>query len=404
MGELYLARSANTEGFEKLVALKRIVAVDGNREQLTRALLDEAQLMAALHHPNIAQVYDAGRHEGDAFYTMEYVNGRSVRDIVSTLAKRGRGMTLGNALWIAQCTAAALQYAHDKRSPEGASLGIVHRDVCPSNIMVTLDGTVKLIDFGIAKAVSKRANTTPGTVKGNLRYMSPEQYLGMALDGRSDLFSLGIVLFELTTGTRWLRERDDVKAAQEMLHGEYPRPSERRAGYLPALEEIVMTALRRDRNARQRDARTLQRQLDELVRTERLESSSIGMAELMQDLFSDAKAASTQRALAESPVVSPHTAPLGAADPVKAIPAGTVRLPEAAAPVAPAIAPEAAAPLPAPGAGQTLPLSPESTSRAPDAASRETSEVTLRSSARAWLYVLLAVAAMAALAKAAGLI
>lgn len=355
MGQLYIARSSNAEGFEKLVALKRIVAAnDDARESLARALLDEAQLMAALHHPNIAQVYDAGKHDDGAFYAMEYVNGLSLREIVSTLAKRGRGMNLGHALWIAQCAAAALHYAHDKRAADGSRLGIVHRDVCPSNIMITLDGTVKLIDFGIAKSLARKAHTTPGTIKGNLRYMSPEQYLGMPLDARSDIFSLGIVLFELTTGTRWLRERDDLLAAQQMLHGQYPNPSERRAGYAPELEAITKQALARDRTQRQSDAKQLQRQLHEFARSHQLDNSELAMAALMRELFPEAIDSSTQQDLARA-AASQATALMGGRDGPPAS-TGTLRLARNAQrlPVTPP--PWAPAPSVAAGAGLTQPL------------------------------------------------
>ncbi len=355
MGQLYLARSFGGEGFEKLVALKRIVATDTtSREVLTRALLDEAQLMGALHHPNIAQVYDAGTHHDGAFYAMEYVHGRSVREIVSTLAKRGRGLSLGNALWIARSAAAALRYAHDKRGTDNEPLGIVHRDICPSNIMVTLGGTVKLIDFGIAKSVTRKAHTTPGTVKGNLRYMSPEQYLGMPLDGRSDIFSLGIVLFELTTGTRWLRERDDLQAAQQMLHGDYPSPSERRVGYPTGLEAIVTQALARDRNLRHRDAEELERQLDEFIREQQLDQSELAMSAAMRELFPEGRELSTQQVLAQPAQKTALLGPTPAAS-------GTLRLPRGVE-QPPASSPASGEPLEplgyAAGAGLTQPLLP----------------------------------------------
>jgi serine/threonine protein kinase len=295
MGELYLARVTGEGGFERLVALKRLLPTQGAGTEATRQLLEEARLMASLQHPNIAQVYDAGRTEGGAFFAMEYVRGETLAGVLSGLARRSRGLSLTNALWIARGVASALSYAHDKRLPNGEPARIVHRDVSPANVMITTDGTIKLIDFGVAKAAQRNA-TLPGTIKGNPRYMSPEQTLGLDLDHRSDLFSLGIVLFELTTGTRWLRERDDLLAAQQMLHGEYPKPSERRSRYPARLEEIVLKALARDRELRFADAREFQGALEDFARDEHLTLSNLEMADTMRTL-PGASAASTQQEL-----------------------------------------------------------------------------------------------------------
>ncbi len=351
MGEVYAARSQAQEGFVKLVAIKVLLPGD-SLDRPEQQLWDEARVMGSLHHPNIAQVYEAGRVDGRAFFAMEYVHGQSLSHTLARLAQRGRGLSLENALWIVKSVAAALHYAHDKRSPDGRPALIVHRDVCPANIMLTYDGTAKLIDFGVAKAATTTPKTAPGTIKGNLRYMSPEQLIGTALDRRSDVFSLGIVLFELTTGTRFIRERDDQRAAQVVLNGKLPRPSERRSGYSPALESIVMTALARSPDSRYPDARALQQAIEEFARDEQLVLSDIELSQTMQQLFGDSAELSTQRDLLATlglPEGAPPAALATAVAPLHAIGTGTLPMSQEPAPTAPGgTLPMAQAPVPAP--------------------------------------------------------
>ncbi|HEX2735281.1 MAG TPA: serine/threonine-protein kinase [Polyangiaceae bacterium] len=297
MGQVYLARTQGLPGFEKLVALKRVLPEHDARADFAQMLLHEARLMASLHHPAIAQVYDAAIADEIPFMVMEYVHGESLAKVLVELARRGRGLSLKNALWIVSSVAAALHYAHEKLQPDGAPWRIVHRDVSPNNVMITFDGTVKVIDFGVAKAVAQRTQTRPGTLKGNLRYMSPEQFLGTELDRKSDIFSLGIVLFELTTGTRWQRERDDQLAAQAMLHNPLPRPSERRSGYPHTLESIVLKALARDPAQRFATAQELQQALQDFASQQNLVLSNIELGGVMQTLFAERARSSTQREL-----------------------------------------------------------------------------------------------------------
>lgn len=285
MGELYLARTSGIEGFEKEFALKRILAQFASDPAFESMLLDEARLMATLHHPNIVQVFDIDRHGGLAFFTMEYVHGENLRGVLKAAAKKQRGLSRANAIWIVTNVAAGLHYAHVKRRPDGSPLGLIHRDVSPNNIMVSHEGGVKLVDFGVAMAIARSAKTTPGAIKGNVRYMSPEQSLGERLDPRSDIFSLAIVLFELTTGTRFQREKDDYWAVQKMLNEPLPRPSERKSDYPPELERIVMKALAKNPADRFSSAEEFQLALEEFARETKLGASSVTMARTMADLF-----------------------------------------------------------------------------------------------------------------------
>ena len=194
MAEIYLAKARGIEGFEKLVVLKRILPQHADSEDFIRMFLDEARLAATLHHPNIAQTYDIGTEGGSYFFTMEYVHGEDMRNILKTCARTRKGLPLDHSITMVLGTAAGLHHAHEKLASDGSPLNIVHRDVSPSNVLVTYDGAVKVVDFGIAKAATHRAESRVGSLKGKIAYMSPEQCRGEKLDRRSDVFAIGILL------------------------------------------------------------------------------------------------------------------------------------------------------------------------------------------------------------------
>jgi serine/threonine-protein kinase len=202
MAELYFARVVGLAGFERHVVLKRIVAHHARDPEFVAMFLDEARLAAQLHHPNIAQVFDIGRMVDSYFFTMEYIHGESARALFRRCVAQQRTMPLHLVLTVVAGAAAGLHYAHEKRSPDEVPLAIVHRDVSPSNVMIGFDGAVKVVDFGIARAVTRSVETRSGVVRGKLGYMAPEQCKGEPLDRRCDVFALGIMLFELATMTR----------------------------------------------------------------------------------------------------------------------------------------------------------------------------------------------------------
>src|ERR1044071_5019683 len=206
MAEIFLARlpGVGIEGFEKLVVLKRILPQHALDPELLRMFLDEARLSATLTHPHVTEVYDVGA-EGEApFFAMEYVHGANVREMLRAEARRaGRAnapLPLTHAVTIVAAAAEGLHYAHQRLGPGGEPLGIVHRDVSPSNVLASFDGAVKVSDFGIAKWAFQRTRTQEGTLKGKFAYMSPEQCRGRTVDARRDVFALGAILYELTTG------------------------------------------------------------------------------------------------------------------------------------------------------------------------------------------------------------
>jgi serine/threonine protein kinase len=291
MAELYLARATGIHGFEKLVVLKRILPQHAESDDFNRMFLDEARLAATLHHPNIVQVYDIGE-EGN-FFTMEYVQGQDLRKLVRAARKADRALPLEHILHIVMGIAAGLHHAHEKIGSDGRPLGIVHRDVSPSNVLITYDGGVKIVDFGIAKATTAQSATIAGTLKGKIPYMSPEQCRGESVDRRSDIFSIGTLLWELTTGARLFTGENEFGIINRVAAGAVPLPTSVRPDYPPELEAIVMRALTADREQRYPTALDLQVDLEDFAREARLPVSSARMAKFMRELFEEEMRQST---------------------------------------------------------------------------------------------------------------
>ncbi|MGE0867897.1 MAG: serine/threonine protein kinase [Kofleriaceae bacterium] len=284
MAEIFVARATGIEGFEKLVVLKRILPQLAGDSHFIRMFLREARLAATLHHQNIAQVYDIGRVGGTYFFTMEYIHGVDLRHLLRASEPHGAA-PLAETLSIIVGAAAGLHHAHDKRDGNGEPLGLVHRDVSPSNVLVGYDGSVKVVDFGIAQATALRGETRPGTIKGKVSYMSPEQCQGRPLDRRSDIFALGIILYELSTGQYLFKGDGELQVMRKIVDEEIPPPSSRHPGYPPELERVVMRALRRDPDERYETAQDLQLDLEELAAERRLKLSSIGLARHLERIL-----------------------------------------------------------------------------------------------------------------------
>jgi serine/threonine protein kinase len=266
MAEIYLARTSGVGGFEKYVALKLIHARFANDRQFTQRLVDEAKIAVQLNHANIVQTFDLGR-VGDTFYiTMEYVDGADLFDVLVRCSERQVELPVAVCAHIAKEIARALDHAHGKTARDGTPLGIVHRDVSPHNVLVSRSGEVKLVDFGIAKAVTKVFQTATGVIQGKYHYMSPEQASGESIDGRSDVFSAGIVLYELLTGRMLYREVDLHRLLVKARRADIAPPSRVRAGVPPELERIVMRALARQPIDRYQSAGALAADLERYLR------------------------------------------------------------------------------------------------------------------------------------------
>ena len=287
MAELFLARTSGPEGFEKLVVLKKILPKLAENPKFVKLFLDEAKIAAGLDHPNIAHVYDMGLVDGNYFFTMEYVHGQDVRATLRRTVKTQRKFPLEHAVQIARNIASALHYAHERRRPDGTLLDIVHRDVSPSNVLVAYDGNVKLVDFGVAKAATSTVKTRTGTLKGKISYMSPEQAKGGTVDRRSDIFALGIVLWEMVTTQRLFKADNDLATIQMIVNANVQPPSELRPECGKELERIAMRALEAEPEKRYQTAEELQLELEELAREQKLNQSTVVLRTYMNELVRD---------------------------------------------------------------------------------------------------------------------
>jgi serine/threonine-protein kinase len=289
MAELFLAIQRSVGGFEKLIVIKRILPSMNQDQGFIEMLLHEARIAATLSHPNVVQVFDLGMVDGAYFIAMEHVQGEDLRAVVRQMkAKNATEFPMEHALSIALGVCAGLAYAHDKRDLNGSPLNIVHRDVSPQNVIVTFGGDVKVVDFGIAKSDARPGeDTESGRLKGKVPYMSPEQARGEGVDWRSDIFAVGVILFELTTGRRLFKTASEYETLKLICEREYPRPSSIRPDYPPALEAIVMRALAKNREERWQSAREMQEALEEFVRQGRIGASRTGLAAFMASLFAD---------------------------------------------------------------------------------------------------------------------
>ncbi len=261
MAEIFLAKQVGAEGFERDVVVKLMLEHFTNSRDFVDMFLDEARLAARLHHPNVVQISDLGVADGRYFLCMEYLAGEDLQTVIERGAQRGEQVPLGVAARIILMALEGLEYAHGY-TEGGTRTDLVHRDVSPSNIFVTFQGNVKVLDFGIAKASSKLIHTQPGTVKGKLGYMSPEQARGEALDARSDLFSLGVTFHELLTGRRVFQKDSEVGVLLAMMGEEIPAPSSVRPEIPAELDAIVRRATQRDVNQRYASAAQMREELE----------------------------------------------------------------------------------------------------------------------------------------------
>jgi len=279
MADLWLARATGIEGFERHVAVKRIRKEQASDQRFVQMFLDEARLAASLHHNNIATVHDIGQEQGEYFFAMEWVHGEDLRKILTLANAREQYLPIEHVMTIVLAATAALHYAHDHKSQ------IVHRDVSPANIIVGYDGNVKVVDFGIAKAAHRTKETQSGVMKGKVAYMSPEQCVGQPVDRRSDIFALGIVLYELVTVRRLFKADNDFLTMSAIIHGAIPPPSTLRPELPRALEAIIMKALAPEGADRFQTADEMRTALEQFCVANQIRTSSTALADYMRSLF-----------------------------------------------------------------------------------------------------------------------
>jgi serine/threonine-protein kinase len=282
MANLYLAKFASRDGFEKMVAIKRIHEHLSDEKMFIEMFVDEARLAARISHPNVAQVIELDYIDASHFIAMEYVEGESL----AALLRRTRPKPALCARIVANA-AAGLHAAHELRGRDGKLLNVVHRDVSPHNILISYDGAVKVVDFGVARARGNLQITAAGTLKGKFGYMSPEQVQSGEMDRRADIFALGIVLFESTTRRRLFKGEDEQGTMAKVLRCEVPPPSTIREEYPETLEKIVLKALRPDPEDRYQTAEEMQLALEAYMMETGMPVLPSAVARLMKEIFPD---------------------------------------------------------------------------------------------------------------------
>jgi serine/threonine protein kinase len=286
MAEVFRAKRTGVEGFEKVVAVKRILSHLSDNKEFVDMFIDEAKMVASLAHPNIVQIFDLGRHAKNYWIAMEYVHGRDLRTILRRAKDRNLRIPLDIGTYVASKVCAALEYAHRKKDDKGHPMLIVHRDISPQNILISFEGDVKLTDFGIAKAATKASTTDKGALRGKLLYMSPEQAWGKPMDKRSDVFSLGIVFYEMLTDQKPFLGTSEMSILETVRECRIPPPTTVNDAIPEKLERVVMKALERDPEVRYQDAGEMLRDLEGVLH-EWQPASATALARFLELLFDE---------------------------------------------------------------------------------------------------------------------
>jgi serine/threonine protein kinase len=285
MAEVYKARIQGPAGFERTFVVKRILPHLSSDPTFIKMFVEEAKLSARLAHPNIVHIFELGAVEGEYFISMEYIRGHDLSETMRAIWKTMGPPRPELVAYIGREACRGLAYAHALTDESGRPLGMVHRDVSPSNVMLSYEGAVKLLDFGIAKALGDAGpeTTKAGTMKGKYAYMAPEQTDGENVDNRSDIFACGIVLHEVLTGRRLFKGANDVQTIERVRQCEVPRPSLQNSAVSPALDAIVLKALAHNPADRWGDAAEMADALDDIVHAARFQPTHL--AQLLYDLF-----------------------------------------------------------------------------------------------------------------------
>jgi hypothetical protein len=295
MAEVFKARRFSDGGFQMLLVIKRILQQYSENEEFIQMFIDEAKISVELQHPNIVKIYDFGKLDDNYFLAMECVEGKDLKSILRTLAKRRKLLPPEFAVYIAHEMCKGLDYAHKKADIEGNALGIVHRDISPSNILISYDGDIKIADFGIAKAQISVYNTKDGVLKGKFEYMSPEQASGKDIDFRSDVFSAGILLHEMLTGRRLFKTDSDIKTLEKIKAVDIDPPSARNPNVSGRLDALVMKALSQSADDRFKDAKEMQAALAQYLYPATPSITADQLSVFMQELFREDIAAERQQ-------------------------------------------------------------------------------------------------------------
>jgi eukaryotic-like serine/threonine-protein kinase len=314
MAEVFKARALGPAGFERDVVVKRILPAYGRDEDFVRMFADEARILGLIHHPNVVQAFEFGEIDGTLYLALEYVDGPSLSRILRALRAANRRMPPAIAAYIGREICRALDCVHRLEDDRGQRLDVVHRDVTPSNIIVTPWGAVKLLDFGVAKFASAARSTRDGTVKGKPAYLAPEQLQGKPIDGRVDLFALGIVMHEMLSLQHLFAGDSDLHTARKIMEMKIPRLGAHRTDVPDEVERIVMRALERNRRNRFATAAEMARALDDFVVGSKLHLDEVAaFVREIEAISPLARPASLESAAPRSPRAEPAPARAGEA-------------------------------------------------------------------------------------------
>ncbi|KFE66604.1 serine/threonine protein kinase [Hyalangium minutum] len=287
MAEVFIAKAFGVEGFERFLAIKKILPTMAEDQEFITMFIDEARVSVQLNHANIVHIHELGKYEETYYIAMEYVAGRDLRTILERYRRRKEIMPTAQAVFVASKMCEGLDYAHRKKDARGQDLSIIHRDVSPQNILVSYEGDVKVIDFGIAKAANRAQKTQAGILKGKFGYMSPEQVRGMPIDRRSDIFAVGVILYEMLTGEKLFVGESDFSTLEKVRNAEVPLPRQFNPNIPAGLEKVVLKALAREPEDRYQWASDLQEDLMKFLLAGDAIYSGKHLASYMKEAFAE---------------------------------------------------------------------------------------------------------------------
>jgi serine/threonine protein kinase len=287
MAELFLAKQSGLEGFEKVVVIKRILSHLAQDEEFVSMFLDEARIAAKLSHPNIVQIYDLGKADDSYYIAMEYVSGRNVQHLMNKVDEKDERIPIEHGCRVIAGVCDGLHYAHSRKDYDGQPLNIVHRDISPQNILVSFAGGVKVVDFGIAKASTQLAQTRAGVLKGKYAYMSPEQVRGQKVDHRSDIFALGLVMYEMLTGRRAFERESSLKTLKAIVQEKPLNPRELNPEIPIEVIKLLSRALEKSPDRRYKNAQEMQLALEDYLESSPKKSNNVRLSRYLYELFDD---------------------------------------------------------------------------------------------------------------------
>ncbi|ATB40686.1 serine/threonine protein kinase [Cystobacter fuscus] len=287
MAEVFTAKAFGVEGFERILAIKKILPTMAEDDEFITMFIDEARISVQLNHANIVHIHELGKHEDTYFIAMEYVPGRDLRTILERYRRRKEIMPTAQAVFLASKICEGLDYAHRKKDARGQDLNIIHRDISPQNILISYEGEVKLIDFGIAKAANRSQKTQAGILKGKFGYMSPEQVRGLPIDRRSDIFAVGVILYEMLTGERLFVGESDFSTLEKVRNAEVPAPRQFNPNIPAGLEKVLMKALSGEADTRYQWGSDLQEDLMRFLLAGDAIYSSKHLSAYMKEVFAE---------------------------------------------------------------------------------------------------------------------